>query len=205
MPRAWHASICSRCSTQWLPASLWSYFDGSLSSAVRASVGVRPGRGLRGARIDDLGLQLARRFVDDVCPPERAKEWDETHHYPQELFDGFEVEVVGTDRNVDRRLAAHALQHFLRANARDHIAGFRFAGAGIRGGALELSLNVYNPNELAGPPSLQPSLLPKPGQLMMPGPVDPRTNREIKSDPAWLAASPVLLREIGVNGRPHRL
>jgi thioredoxin reductase/ferredoxin len=37
------------------------------------------------------------------------------------------------------------------------------------------------------------------------GQVDPRTNREIKSDPAWLAASPVLLREIGVNGRPHRL
>ena len=31
----------------------------------------------------------ARRFVDDVCPPERAKEWDETHHYPAELFRGF--------------------------------------------------------------------------------------------------------------------
>jgi alkylation response protein AidB-like acyl-CoA dehydrogenase len=31
----------------------------------------------------------ARRFVDDVCPPERAKEWDEQHHYPPELFKGF--------------------------------------------------------------------------------------------------------------------
>lgn len=31
----------------------------------------------------------ARRFVDDVCPPERAKEWDERHHYPTELFAGF--------------------------------------------------------------------------------------------------------------------
>jgi polyferredoxin len=37
------------------------------------------------------------------------------------------------------------------------------------------------------------------------GQVDPRTEREIKSDPAWLAASPVILREIGVNGRPHQL
>jgi len=31
----------------------------------------------------------ARRFVDDVCPPERAKAWDEAHHYPAELFRGF--------------------------------------------------------------------------------------------------------------------
>jgi alkylation response protein AidB-like acyl-CoA dehydrogenase len=31
----------------------------------------------------------ARRFVQNVCPPERAKEWDETHHYPVELFRGF--------------------------------------------------------------------------------------------------------------------
>jgi polyferredoxin len=37
------------------------------------------------------------------------------------------------------------------------------------------------------------------------GQVDPRTEQAIKSDPAWLAASPVMLREIGVNGRPHRL
>ena len=37
------------------------------------------------------------------------------------------------------------------------------------------------------------------------GQVDPKTDREIKSDPAWLTASPVLLREIGINGRPHRL
>jgi alkylation response protein AidB-like acyl-CoA dehydrogenase len=33
--------------------------------------------------------ETARRFVDKVCPPEKAKEWDEAHHYPQELFDGF--------------------------------------------------------------------------------------------------------------------
>lgn len=33
--------------------------------------------------------ETARRFVDDVCPPERARDWDEAHHYPQELFDGF--------------------------------------------------------------------------------------------------------------------
>jgi len=31
----------------------------------------------------------AERFVADVCPPERAKEWDEAHHYPEELFRAF--------------------------------------------------------------------------------------------------------------------
>ena len=31
----------------------------------------------------------ARAFVKRMCPPERAKEWDDTHHYPAELFDGF--------------------------------------------------------------------------------------------------------------------
>jgi alkylation response protein AidB-like acyl-CoA dehydrogenase len=33
--------------------------------------------------------ETARRFVDRVCPPETAKSWDEQHHYPKELFDGF--------------------------------------------------------------------------------------------------------------------
>jgi thioredoxin reductase/ferredoxin len=33
------------------------------------------------------------------------------------------------------------------------------------------------------------------------GQVDPKTEAPIKTDPAWLAASPVLMREIGVNGR----
>jgi alkylation response protein AidB-like acyl-CoA dehydrogenase len=33
--------------------------------------------------------ETARRFVQNVCPPERAKSWDETHHYPEELFRGF--------------------------------------------------------------------------------------------------------------------
>jgi alkylation response protein AidB-like acyl-CoA dehydrogenase len=37
----------------------------------------------------DLLRDTARRFVDDVCPPERAKAWDEAHHYPAELFRGF--------------------------------------------------------------------------------------------------------------------
>ena len=35
------------------------------------------------------------------------------------------------------------------------------------------------------------------------GQVDPKTDRPIKSDPAWLAASPVLMREIGVNGKRY--
>jgi alkylation response protein AidB-like acyl-CoA dehydrogenase len=30
--------------------------------------------------------EVARRFVDRHCPPERAKEWDETNAYPEELF-----------------------------------------------------------------------------------------------------------------------
>ncbi|UGQ11251.1 acyl-CoA/acyl-ACP dehydrogenase [Yinghuangia sp. ASG 101] len=30
----------------------------------------------------------ARQFVADVCPPERAKEWDEQSHVPPELFKG---------------------------------------------------------------------------------------------------------------------
>lgn len=30
----------------------------------------------------------ARRFVREVCPPERAKEWDDTEHHPVELFSG---------------------------------------------------------------------------------------------------------------------
>jgi alkylation response protein AidB-like acyl-CoA dehydrogenase len=30
-----------------------------------------------------------RRFVDDVCPPERAKQWDEDSHYPDEIFRAF--------------------------------------------------------------------------------------------------------------------
>jgi alkylation response protein AidB-like acyl-CoA dehydrogenase len=33
--------------------------------------------------------ETARRFVQNVCPPEQAKQWDETHHYPEELFRGF--------------------------------------------------------------------------------------------------------------------
>ena len=33
--------------------------------------------------------ETVRRFVDDVCPPEKAKEWDDTHHYPAELFRAF--------------------------------------------------------------------------------------------------------------------
>ncbi len=37
----------------------------------------------------ELLKETARRFVDKVCPPEKAKEWDEAHHYPPELFDGF--------------------------------------------------------------------------------------------------------------------
>lgn len=37
----------------------------------------------------ELLKETARRFVDRVCPPETAKYWDETHHYPVELFDGF--------------------------------------------------------------------------------------------------------------------
>ena len=31
----------------------------------------------------------ARSFVSRVCPPERAKEWDDQHHYPPELINGF--------------------------------------------------------------------------------------------------------------------
>jgi alkylation response protein AidB-like acyl-CoA dehydrogenase len=31
----------------------------------------------------------ARRFVAEVCPPARAKEWDDAHYYPVELFQGF--------------------------------------------------------------------------------------------------------------------
>jgi alkylation response protein AidB-like acyl-CoA dehydrogenase len=30
--------------------------------------------------------QVARRFVDQHCPPAQAKEWDEEHAYPHELF-----------------------------------------------------------------------------------------------------------------------
>jgi alkylation response protein AidB-like acyl-CoA dehydrogenase len=37
----------------------------------------------------ELLRDTARRFVDDVCPPERAKAWDEALHYPAELFRGF--------------------------------------------------------------------------------------------------------------------
>jgi alkylation response protein AidB-like acyl-CoA dehydrogenase len=37
----------------------------------------------------ELLQETARRFVADVCPPARAKEWDETHHYPAELFRAF--------------------------------------------------------------------------------------------------------------------
>ncbi len=31
----------------------------------------------------------ARSFVGRVCPPERAKQWDDDHHYPPELISGF--------------------------------------------------------------------------------------------------------------------
>jgi ferredoxin len=37
------------------------------------------------------------------------------------------------------------------------------------------------------------------------GQVDRATESPVASDPAWLAASPVLMREIGINGRPHRV
>jgi NosR/NirI family nitrous oxide reductase transcriptional regulator len=37
------------------------------------------------------------------------------------------------------------------------------------------------------------------------GQVDRATESPIATDPPWLAASPVLMREIGINGKPHRL
>jgi len=37
----------------------------------------------------ELLQATVRRFVAEVCPPERAKEWDDNHHYPAELFRGF--------------------------------------------------------------------------------------------------------------------
>ena len=33
--------------------------------------------------------ETAQRFVADVCPAERAKEWDEASYAPPELFKGF--------------------------------------------------------------------------------------------------------------------
>ena len=33
--------------------------------------------------------ETARAFVDRTCPPERAKQWDDDHHYPPELIQGF--------------------------------------------------------------------------------------------------------------------
>jgi alkylation response protein AidB-like acyl-CoA dehydrogenase len=40
---------------------------------------------------DELSLlqDTARTFVAKVCPPDRAKQWDEAGHYPPELFQGF--------------------------------------------------------------------------------------------------------------------
>ncbi len=37
----------------------------------------------------DLLRETARNFVDQVCPPEQAKKWDDEHHYPPELVEGF--------------------------------------------------------------------------------------------------------------------
>jgi alkylation response protein AidB-like acyl-CoA dehydrogenase len=42
--------------------------------------------------LDDEQLLLqrtAREFVERVCPPRTAKEWDDTYAYPKELFDAF--------------------------------------------------------------------------------------------------------------------
>src|SRR5579862_1092643 len=33
--------------------------------------------------------ETAERFVAETCPPEQAKEWDDAHHYPAELFRSF--------------------------------------------------------------------------------------------------------------------
>jgi alkylation response protein AidB-like acyl-CoA dehydrogenase len=40
---------------------------------------------------EDLSLlqDTARTFVAKVCPPDRAKQWDEAGHYPLEMFQGF--------------------------------------------------------------------------------------------------------------------
>jgi polyferredoxin len=37
------------------------------------------------------------------------------------------------------------------------------------------------------------------------GQIDRRSGAVIKTDPKWLAASPVIMREIGINGKPHPL
>jgi alkylation response protein AidB-like acyl-CoA dehydrogenase len=37
----------------------------------------------------ELLRDTARAFVDRTCPPERAKEWDESYHFPPELIQGF--------------------------------------------------------------------------------------------------------------------
>jgi len=40
--------------------------------------------------------EVAQAFVAEVCPPERAKEWDEAETVPEELFKGrhFDREIV---------------------------------------------------------------------------------------------------------------
>jgi alkylation response protein AidB-like acyl-CoA dehydrogenase len=56
-----------------------------------------------------------RRFVDEVCPPETAKRWDDTSHYPAELFKQFgELGWIGL--------------------------GFGSESGGLDGGAIELSI-----------------------------------------------------------------
>jgi alkylation response protein AidB-like acyl-CoA dehydrogenase len=37
----------------------------------------------------ELLKDTARRLVDEMCPPERAKQWDEEGYYPGELFQAF--------------------------------------------------------------------------------------------------------------------
>jgi alkylation response protein AidB-like acyl-CoA dehydrogenase len=37
----------------------------------------------------ELLRDTARAFVKRMCPAERAKDWDDAHHYPPELFGGF--------------------------------------------------------------------------------------------------------------------
>ena len=40
-----------------------------------------------GLSAEHAALQdVARQFVDRHCPPRRAKEWDDTNAYPEELF-----------------------------------------------------------------------------------------------------------------------
>ena len=85
----------------------------------------------------ELLRETAQRFVADVCPPERAKAWDESHHAPPELFTKEQLERWLGELEESRKLYMEAADAHRPVEANALVARYAYRGA-VRAGLARL-------------------------------------------------------------------